>query len=202
MFRYIAEDIAFLLIKNKIVDIEKRDECVYGAEVLLLNLSNILTALIISILSKTMLHFVAFMLIFVPLRIFIGGFHAKTSESCYLITSTTYALTVLCVKLMPELYTNIPAIITLAILIIPIILFAPVEHKNNPLNTDERRRNRLISIILTAVDSLIFITLYILSIPTATSVMIFMVVDSVLMIIGLLINRIGKFKNMELPVNQ
>ena len=121
MFQYIAEDIAFLLIKNKTVDIEKRDECVYGAEVLLVNLSNILTALIISILTKSMLHFAAFMLIFVPLRIFTGGYHAKTSESCYLITSSMYALTVLCVKLMPELYSNIPAIITLAVLIVPIL---------------------------------------------------------------------------------
>ena len=186
MFRYIAEDIAFLLIKNKIVDIEKRDECVYGAEVLLLNLSNILTTLIISILTKSMLHFAAFMLIFVPIRIFTGGFHAKTSESCYLLTSFIYALTVLCVKLLPELYSNIPAIITLAVLIVPIVLFAPVEHKNNPLTPDERKRNRLISIVLTAVDSLIFVTLFILSISTATSVMIFMAVDSILMLIGFL----------------
>lgn len=197
MFRYIAEDIAFLLIKNKIVDIEKRDECVYGAEVLLLNLANILTALIISLLTKSMLHFAAFMLIFVPLRIFIGGFHAKKSESCYLITSAIYALTVLCVKLMPDLYSNIPAIITFAVLIVPIVLFAPVEHKNNPLTPNERRRNRLISIVLTAVDSLIFIALFILSISTATSVMIFMAVDSILMMIGLLMNRIGRSKNME-----
>jgi len=197
MFRYIAEDIAFLLIKNKIIDIEKRDECVYGAEVLLLNLSNILTALIISVLTKSMLHFAAFMLIFVPLRIFTGGYHAKTSESCYLITSTMYALTVLCVKLMPELYSNIPAIITLTILIVSIVLFAPVEHKNNPLNSDERKRNRLISIVLTAVDSLIFVALFILSVSAATSVMIFMAVDSVLMMIGLLINRIEKSKIME-----
>ena len=28
MFRYLAEDIAFLLIKHKWVDIEKREECV------------------------------------------------------------------------------------------------------------------------------------------------------------------------------
>lgn len=192
MFRYIAEDIAFLLIKNKIVDIEKRDECVYGAEVLLLNLSNVLTALIISILTKSMLHFAAYALIFVPLRIFIGGFHTKTSESCYLISSTIYALTVLCFKLMPELYTNTPAIITLVVLVVSIVLFAPVEHKNNLLSEYERKRNRLISIVLTVIDSLIFIALYFLSVSTATSVMIFMTVNSVLMLIGLLINRTEK----------
>ncbi len=174
-----------------------RTYIVYGAEVLLVNLSNILTALIISILTKSMLHFAAFMLIFVPLRIFTGGYHAKTSESCYLITSSMYALTVLCVKLMPELYSNIPAIITLAVLIVPIVLFAPIEHKNNPLSAGERKRNRLISILLIAIDSLIFVILYLLFNTVATSVMIFMAVDSVLMLIGLLINRIEKSKIME-----
>ena len=195
MFRYLAEDIAFLLIKNKIVDIEKREECVFGVEVLLLNLTNILTALIISILSDTILHFAAFMLIFVPLRIFTGGCHAKTSERCYLITTAVYALSAFSVKQLPELYTSIPAVITFLILIVPIILLAPVENKNNPLNADERKRNRLISIVLTVVDSLIFIIMYLLSITAATSVMIFMAVDSILMLIGLMKNKSEKKQN-------
>ena len=189
MFRYIAEDIAFLLIKNKIIDIEKRDECVYGAEVLLLNLSNILTALIISVLTKSMLHFAAFMLIFVPLRIFTGGYHAKTSEVCYLITTATYVLSVLCVKRFPEMYSSIPALIALSVLIVPMILLAPIEHKNNPLSAYERKRNRLVSIALIAFDSLLFIALFLLSNSAATSIMIFMAINSVIMLIGSLANR-------------
>lgn len=37
MFHNLAVDIAFLLIKNKIVDIQQRDVYVYGLEVILLN---------------------------------------------------------------------------------------------------------------------------------------------------------------------
>ena len=186
MFRYLAEDIAFLLIKNKIVDIEKRDIYVYGLEAILLNLLNILTALTISILSNTMLHFGMFMLIFIPLRLFIGGYHAKTSESCYVITTTIYILTVLAVKFLPDLYCNIPAIITLIIFIIPIIALAPAENTNNPLSASQRKRNRFISLILTAIDSLIFIMLALNSYRVATSIMIFIAVNSVLMVLGII----------------
>ena len=37
MFHNLAVDIAFLLIKNKIVDIEQRDIYVYGLEVIITN---------------------------------------------------------------------------------------------------------------------------------------------------------------------
>lgn len=141
MFRYIAEDIAFLLIKNKIVDIEEREVYVYGLEVLLLNISNIIIALIISLITKSMWHFVAFILIFVPLRIFVGGYHAKTSEICFIYTSLVYALTVLIIKLFPLLNQNIAAIIVTTILLIPIMVFSPLENSNNPLG-ENRKRNK------------------------------------------------------------
>ena len=189
MFRNLAEDIAYLLIKNKIVDIEKRDIYVFGVEVLLLNLLNILTALLVSIITGTKLHFLAFILVFVPLRIFSGGYHAKTSEVCYLITTATYVLSVLCVKRFPGMYSSIPALIALSVLIVPMILLAPIEHKNNSLSTYERKRNRLVSIALIAFDSLIFIALFLLSNSAATSIMIFMAINSVIMLIGSLANR-------------
>ena len=189
MFRNLAEDIAYLLIKNKIVDIEKHDIYVFGVEVLLLNLLNILTAFIVSIITGTKLHFLTFILVFVPLRIFSGGYHAKTSEVCYLITTGTYVLSVLCVNRFPEMYTSIPALIALSVLIVPMILLAPIEHKNNPLSPHERKRNRLISIVLIAFDSLIFIAMLVLSNSAATSVMIFMAINSVIMLIGSLANR-------------
>lgn len=189
MFRNLAEDIAYLLIKNKIVDIEKHDIYVFGVEVLLLNSLNILTALVVSIITGTKLHFLAFIFVFVPLRIFSGGYHAKTSEVCYLITTGTYVLSVLCVNRFPEMYTSIPALIALSVLIVPMILLAPIEHKNNPLSPHERKRNRLISIVLIAFDSLIFIAMLLLSNSAATSVMIFMAINSVIMLIGSLANR-------------
>lgn len=186
MFRAVAEDIVLILIKNEIVEDENRDIYAYGLEALLLNSLNIITALLISIFSGTIAHFIVFIMIFVPTRMFVGGYHAKTSESCYMKTTIIYAFTVLSVKLLPELYTNIFAIISLIILASLMMIFAPVENKNNPLSTSEKKRNKKISIVLTVIDSLIFITFYYMTLPIATSVMILMAVNSILMIIGVL----------------
>ena len=49
MFRYFAENITFVLIKNKILNIKNRNIYVYAIEVILLNLILLLSLLGISI---------------------------------------------------------------------------------------------------------------------------------------------------------
>ena len=83
MFHNLAVDIAFLLIKNKIVDIEQRDIYVYGLEVILLNGSLLIVFLIASMLCEAMLNFWAYLILFLPIRSFSGGYHAEKSESCF-----------------------------------------------------------------------------------------------------------------------
>lgn len=193
MFRYIAEDIAFLLIKSKAINIEERDVYVFGLEVLLLNSINVLTALIISLISGTMWHFAAFLLIFAPLRIFSGGYHAKRSETCFVISTLVYIASVLIVKLYPLLYVN--TVITAALLIPSVLLtvsLAPVVNKNNPLREDERKRYRLVSIVLIVFDSVIFIMFKCWDFSPAASVMIFLAVNSITMLAGLISDKLDK----------
>lgn len=185
MYKYWAENVVFLLIKNKIVDIEERDIYVYGLEVLLLNMSNILSAFLISLFTETLWHFCMFLIVFVPLRVFAGGYHARSSESCFIITLAIYAGTVFIVKLFPLIYTNTVAVILLFVLLIPIVKLAPLEHRNNPLSRTEHRRNKLISVSIAAVDSVIFIMMRVLDVKAASSIMIFIAVISVLMLVSL-----------------
>ena len=83
MFRYFAENITFVLIKNKVLNIEKRDTYMYAIEVILLNSILLLTFLGVSIVGKNLLLFVGFLLFFIPIRTFAGGYHAKHSEVCF-----------------------------------------------------------------------------------------------------------------------
>lgn len=198
MFRYIAEDIAFMLIKSKVADIEEREIYVFGLEVLLLNSINVLTALIISLISGTMWHFATFLLIFAPLRMFSGGYHAKRSETCFVISTLVYIASVLTVKLYPLLYTNtVVATVLLVLSVLLTIVLAPVVNKNNPLNKDERKRNRLISIVLISVDSVIFIMFKCWELSPAVSVMIFLAVNSVMMLVGAVEGSSGKRKGND-----
>lgn len=50
MFRYFAENITFVLIKNKILNIKNRNIYVYAIEVILLNMILLLSLLGISII--------------------------------------------------------------------------------------------------------------------------------------------------------
>lgn len=189
MFEYLADDIAMLLIEKKIIDVKDRDLYCYGAEVLLLNLLNIIIALAITIISGTWLHFLLFMLLFIPLRICVGGYHAKTSQICLILSTVFYISSVLLVVFFPYLYQSRCAIAIFYLSIISIIIFAPVEHKNNPLDNKSRKINRTISTVLAILDSIIFLTLYFLNINLASSVMIFIILSALLMIVGKLVKK-------------
>ena len=60
MFKHLAEDVTFLLIKNKMLDIQSYEIYLYAVEVIILNGSILLTCLLISILSGELFHMLAF----------------------------------------------------------------------------------------------------------------------------------------------
>lgn len=107
MFRYFAENITFVLIKNKILNIKNRNIYVYAIEVILLNLILLLSLLGISILGKDLSCFMGFLLFFVPLRTFVGGYHAKHSEVCLAMSIGIYMVVMIIFYNYPNLYKNI-----------------------------------------------------------------------------------------------
>lgn len=186
MFRYISEDIVFWLVKNKIIEIDDCEVYIYGLEALLLNTTNIITALIISILTNTISHFMVFLTVFVPLRVFAGGVHAKSSMSCYIYTTLLYGITVFLVKLCPLIYRNLPMQILFVIVIITIIALSPQKNQNHELDEETILRNKIVSIVLIILDSLIFIILYNLHNVTASSIIILIMVIPILLILEIL----------------
>lgn len=184
MFEYLADDIAIFLIQRRIIDAKDRDLCCYGAEVLLLNSLNLLTALAVTIFSGTWLHFLIFMLLFVPLRMCSGGYHAKKSSVCMIVSTVLYIAAVSAFKFFPYLYKNIFAIAVLIAASVFIFVKAPIINENNVLDRKSFKRNRIISRILICLDSIIFITLALLEINSATSVMIFIMLIGFLMMIS------------------
>ncbi|MDD6270030.1 MAG: accessory gene regulator B family protein [Oscillospiraceae bacterium] len=179
-----ADDIAIFLIQRRIIDAKDRDLCCYGAEVLLLNSLNLLTALAVTIFSGTWLHFLIFMLLFVPLRMCSGGYHAKKSSVCMIVSTVLYIAAVSAFKFFPYLYKNIFAIAVLIAASVFIFVKAPIINENNVLDRKSFKRNRIISRILICLDSIIFITLALLEINSATSVMIFIMLIGFLMMIS------------------
>ena len=71
MFKIVAEEIVFFMLRHKWIGEEKHEIYEYAMEVLLLNGGLLLIDFIISIIFHEMSIFVAFILIFVPIIDFI-----------------------------------------------------------------------------------------------------------------------------------
>lgn len=182
MFRNLAEDIAFLLIKHKIVDIEQRDIYIYGLEVILLNGGLLILFLIISLLCSEMINFWAYLIFFLPLRIFSGGYHAKTSERCFVLSTIMYGSTIIAAKLLPLLYQDWYWRITGVISILVILVLAPLINENNPLSQTQQKRNRIIVYLLLIVDLVFFILSCNYNLKIASNELVFIILDALLLL--------------------
>jgi len=191
MFHNLAVDIAFLLIKNKIVDIQQRNIYVYALEVILLNGSLLIVFLIASLLCGAMINFWAYLIFFLPIRIFSGGYHAKSSESCFVLSTIMYGLSIAITLLFPLLYQNWKWIIAGVISILVILVLSPMVNENNPLTESQQKRNRIIVCILLAADLVVFILSYNFNWRIASYVLVFIVFDALLLLIGKVISYQG-----------
>lgn len=195
MFRNLAEDIAFLLITHKIIDIKQRDIYIYGLEVILLNGGLLLVFLLISLLFSVMINFWSYLIFFLPLRIFSGGYHAKTSECCFIMSTIMYGFSVAVTKLLPLLYTDFYWWIAGVASILIILIFAPLINTNNPLNEVQKKRNRIIVYSLIIIDLVFFILCCIFNWEIATNEMIFVIFDAILLVTGKISQYISNNEN-------
>ncbi|MGN1482123.1 accessory gene regulator ArgB-like protein [Porcipelethomonas sp.] len=184
MFHNLAVDIAFLLIKNKIVDIQHRDVYVYGLEVILLNGSLLIVFLIASILCGAMLNFWAYLIFFLPIRIFSGGYHAKSSESCFVLSTIMYGLSIAITAFFPLLYQNWKWRVAGFISVIIILIFSPMVNENNPLTKVQQKRNRIIVCVLLTADLVLFILSCNFNWRIASNEIVFVILDAILLLIG------------------
>ena len=140
MFKYIAENLVFLLIKHKRLDIANREIYNYGLEAILLNGLLLICFLIMSIWFDMVFHFIGFLIFFLPLRMFAGGYHSKRSETCFMLSNAMYLFSLGIVKKYLGLHNNINIIIVTFIALIIMYIWSPVKNQNRPLADYQYKR--------------------------------------------------------------
>jgi accessory gene regulator B len=131
---------------------------------------------------------ILFMALYFPLRSFAGGYHAKTQLRCYQV-SVILALAVLsAIKYMP--WANSLSIVLAMVAGLVIIIFAPVEDSNKPLDKIEiiiyRRRSR---VILSVEICMIFIAHALGWTQVVNCITVSLAVLGVMLILGKIKNR-------------
>lgn len=156
MFEYLTEKIVLFLVMRRILDFDNWDVYAYSIEVILMNFVLLLSILGISILGNCLILFAGYILFYIPIRIFAGGYHAKDSSRCYLLSAGLYIILVCIYELLPELYTNRYAIITGIIAVSGLAIIAPHNNKKHPLAEYQYNRNRKIVYAILAIDVIAF----------------------------------------------
>lgn len=197
MFNHIAEDIVFLLARKRLLNTEDREIYVYAVEVLLLNFSLLFTVFIISLLFNQMAHFWCYVLFFIPLRVFLGGYHSKKSETCFFLSVTVYAVTMIVLEYDMSLYQNKFILFCTFVVVILIFSFSSEENPNHPLTSKQLQRNKKIVRMIVLIDFALLIFFVMNKMPIASREVVFLGLNGIILLIGKINNAVVKTKKVS-----
>lgn len=140
-------------VRQKIIEKDDKEVYEYGLQLLLSTILNAVIALLIAIVSRTVISCLFYLSAFVIMRKSAGGFHAKTHFGCCCILIAVLCCFIAFIRLAPtEIYTAI-SVLTLIVSAVTVLLFAPLEHENKPLSDKDKIRLRKVSVAYMIVIS-------------------------------------------------
>ena len=145
------------LVQSNIVKEEDAEIYIYGINQILTSVFNVSSALIIGLILGTFFETVVFMAAYIPLRIFAGGYHAKTSLRCYIFSVIMLVIVSLDIKYLPLAEWVYYAILLAAAIVV--LVLSPVEDRNKPLDEIEHKVYKRRAIFIAAAELLIGLAL-------------------------------------------
>lgn len=132
----------------------RRAVYIYGFELSLSSLAVMGSVFILSCLCGAVYTSITFSLIFVSIRLFSGGYHAKTYGRCFILSNAVYLACFCTANLIQTLrITFLCPILTLLSMAVVFVL-APVKHKNHPMSDTLYRKNRNIALAFATCEGL------------------------------------------------
>lgn len=135
--------------------ISKDDTSVYqyGYTLVLEVMVNIIIAATIGLISGELLNVALFLVIFMPLRSYCGGYHASNTWICIILSNIIIAGVVLAINSLQFVIDYIPFLVTEAICAITILLLAPIQSDAKKLDNDEKQvyRKKVRFILITEI---------------------------------------------------
>lgn len=122
-------------VENGTICAQDKELYEYGLRQGLIMLCHLVTTIVIGIIFGMLLESIMYMLFYIPLRIFAGGFHTKTQLRCYFLTIVLTTAVLALIRWVS--WTNTLCIGLSAIAAMVIFIMAPVEDANKPLDEVE-----------------------------------------------------------------
>lgn len=142
----ISEKLIGFMLRNEIISYDDQEIYLYGLQQGLIILGNLLTVVIIAYYFNSVFECVIFLISYIPLRSYAGGYHTKNSLSCYMFSIIMIFIFIFSTKFFFWNGLGLAGITLVSALIIT--LLAPVEDFNKRLNKYERHIYRIITYII------------------------------------------------------
>ncbi len=150
MIKSISNKLLQYLIKADVID--KSEDALayykYGLEITISSLLNIVLIFSIGIISGQLIESILFLICFIPLRRFTGGYHANSYLKCNILFSVLFIILLLIFNLTVTRVSFYGCIIMLVFSIAIFLSECPMEHSNKPLTDSQKKKNKCLSIIL------------------------------------------------------
>lgn len=150
MLEKASERLTNHLISSGVIKSEDYEIYQFGIEHTMLKLIHLMSYVALGLIFGKIPELIIFLIAFIPLREYSGGFHAKTPLRCYLVS----CLTVVSILLLFTFAINylIPFNIIIALVgSIGLFFVIPVEAKEKPLDEEEKvyykKKGRIILLI-------------------------------------------------------
>lgn len=153
MLETIAEKIVADLKKEDIIEGEDEEIYAFGSNQSIFLILNLITPIFLAIFFNKKLEITVFLIEFILLRSYAGGYHAKSQFKCLILSSIMQIIAIFLISIIS---------IDKVILIISIIIFSfiighlsPIESDNKPLDEIERKTYKKKAIIILLMINLL-----------------------------------------------
>jgi len=146
----LASKVTDVLCRKKLIEEEDREIYEFGYEIIIANIGKTLILLIAGILLHKLIFTSIFIIVFTSLRSCSGGYHAKKSWQCDVMTLILWSIAIWSEPLVKIVVKTSKMYLILLIMVSELVIYqyAPVEHINNRLTKEKRARNRRQALIM------------------------------------------------------
>lgn len=165
MIERIGMKLSSFLVKYQAIPDKKEtiDYYRYGIEITLSSMLNVIIILLIGVIAGYPLESIVFLLVFIPLRQYTGGFHASTYLRCNVYFALCFSLSLLLYAYTKDSFTINCSIIISVFSLIVISSECPIENKNKKLTRQGMKRHKITAIILCVLFGMCSVILKVLS---------------------------------------
>lgn len=164
MASWIADRMTQMLVTSSLIEEGDRELYTYGFFMLISRIFFFLVTAIAGLLMNILFESVLFYVVFMVLRAYAGGVHAKTEITCSALTTLALIVSVIGIKHLESLSNSLIPLLMLGSGSLCILLFSPLDAMEKPLDNQEKRKYRVICVVIVLLCIMVAVIAQLLSI--------------------------------------